>query len=163
MDHKSSMTQVGRVASLHLHPNTPRSSLQSVELVDLVQAKGIQGDARYFGRVSQTTGQPSRRQVTLMEREQIGEHAAALGLETIPPGAVRSNVETTGVDLVALIGREVSIGGAVLFFYAPRDPCEKMDAICQGLRELMLDNRQGVLAEVRRSGIVRVGDMIRPL
>ena len=163
MDHKNSMTQLGQVASLHLHPNTPRSSLQSVELVDLVQAKGIQGDARYFGRVSQTTGQPSRRQVTLMEREQIGEHAAALGLETIPPGAVRSNVETTGVDLVALIGREVSIGGAVLFFYAPRDPCEKMDAICQGLRELMLDNRQGVLAEVRRSGIVRVGDMIRPL
>src|SRR6516164_4361951 len=110
MGDKNSMAQVGRVASLHLHPGIPGSSLKSVEMVDLVQAKGIQDDTRYFGRVSQTTGQPSRRQVTLMEREQIEEHAAALGMERIPPGAVRSNVETTGIDLVALVGREVSIG-----------------------------------------------------
>jgi MOSC domain-containing protein YiiM len=84
-------------------------------------------------------------------------------MERIPPGAVRSNVETTGIDLVTLVGREVAIGDAVLFLYAPRDPCEKMDAICQGLRALMLNNRQGVLAEVRRAGTVRVGDAIRPL
>jgi len=31
------------------------------------------------------------------------------------------------------------------------------------LRERMLNNRQGVLAEVRRSGTVRIGDSIRPL
>jgi MOSC domain-containing protein YiiM len=36
-----------------------------------------------------------------------------------------------------------------------------MDAICKGLRERMLEDRQGVLAEVRRSGKVRVGDQIR--
>ena len=44
--------------------------------------------------------------------------------------------------------------------YAPRDPCAKMDAICQGLRARMMDQRQGVLAEVVRSGAVRVGDAI---
>jgi MOSC domain-containing protein YiiM len=70
-------------------------------------------------------------------------------------------VETSGIDLVALVGQEVAIGDAILFLYAPRDPCEKMDAICQGLRERMLNNRQGVLAEVRRSGIVKVGDSIQ--
>jgi MOSC domain-containing protein YiiM len=152
---------VGRVASLHLHPTGPGARLQSVELVELVEAKGIQGDTRYFGRVSRETGKPARRQVTLMEREQIAEHAVALGLAAIPPGAVRSNVETSGIDLVALVGQEVAIGEAVLFLYAPRDPCEKMDAICKGLRELMLNNRQGVLAEVRHSGKVQVGDTIR--
>jgi MOSC domain-containing protein YiiM len=98
-----------------------------------------------------------------MEREQIAQHAEALSLHSIPPGAVRSNVETSGIDLVALVGREVSIGEAILYLYAPRDPCEKMDAICKGLRERMLNNRQGVLAEVRRSGTVRIGDSIRPL
>jgi MOSC domain-containing protein YiiM len=97
-----------------------------------------------------------------MEREQIDDHAKALGKDIVP-GAVRSNVETTGIDLVSLVGREVAIGDAVLYFVEPRDPCDKMDAVCQGLRERMLNNRQGVLAEVRRSGTVRVGDLIRPL
>jgi MOSC domain-containing protein YiiM len=64
---------------------------------------------------------------------------------------------------VALVGQEIQIGEAVLFIHEPRDPCEKMDAICKGLRERMLNARQGVIAEVRRSGTVRVGDEIRAL
>ena len=118
------------------------------------------GDNRYFGRLSRDTGQPSRRQVSLIEREQIAEHAAALALPGISPGAVRSNIETRGVNLIGLIGRQVQIGDAVLFLHSPRDPCAKMDAICQGLRARMMNQRQGVLAEVVRSGKVRVGDGI---
>jgi len=153
----------GRVASLHLHPSEPGTPLQTVETIEFVEAKGILGEPRYFGRVSRDKGAPNRRQVTLIEREQIAEHAAALGLKAIPPGAVRSNVETSGVNLISLIGQEVEIGEAVLYLYAPRDPCAKMDAICQGLRQRMMQNRQGVLAEIRRSGKVRTGDPIRPV
>jgi hypothetical protein len=36
-----------------------------------------------------------------------------------------------------------------------------MDAICAGLRELMKNNRQGVLAEAVRSGTIKVGDCIQ--
>jgi MOSC domain-containing protein YiiM len=36
-----------------------------------------------------------------------------------------------------------------------------MDAICQGLRQRMEKSRQGVLAEIRRSGQIRIGDTIR--
>ena len=150
----------GRVASIHLHPAKAGTPLQSVDAVQVVENKGIDGEPRYFGRISRDTGQPSRRQVTLMEREQIAAHAAALGMASIAPGAVRSNIETTGIDLISVIGKEVEIGGAVLFLYAPRDPCEKMDAICRGLRERMMNSRQGVLAEVRRSGKIQVGDSI---
>ena len=150
----------GRVVSLHLHPAESGAPLQAVEAVEIVEGKGITGDARFFGRLSRDTGQPSRRQVTLIEREQIAEHATALGLPSITPGAVRSNIETTGINLISLLGREVEIGEAVLRLYAPRDPCAKMDAICQGLRARMMDQRQGVLAEVVRSGAVRVGDTI---
>lgn len=152
--------QIGRVASLHLHPVEPGKPLQSTEAIDVVEAKGIVGEPRYFGRKSRDSGQPSRRQITLMEREQIAEHAAALGLQCIPPGAVRSNIETEGLNLVALVGSEIEIGEAVLLVYGPRDPCAQMDAICQGLRELMMENRQGVLAQVVRSGKIRVGDSI---
>jgi MOSC domain-containing protein YiiM len=154
-------TPASQVASLHLHSREPGDPLEGVNAIEVVEAKGIVSDTRYFGRLSRDTGAPSRRQVTLIEREQIAEHAAALGLPSIAPGAVRSNIETTGINLIALIGRQVEMGEAVLWLYAPRDPCSKMDAVCQGLRALMMNSRQGVLAEVVRGGTIRVGDAIR--
>src|SRR5207247_4604420 len=154
-------SQHRRVSSLHLHPFNTGYPLQAVEIIDVIEAKGILDEPRYFGRLSRKTRQLSQRQVTLIEREQISQHAEALGLSSIPPGAVRSNIETLGINLIALIGSEIEIGEAVLSLYAPRDPCSKMDAICQGLRELMTENRQGVLATVVRSGKIRVGDSIK--
>jgi MOSC domain-containing protein YiiM len=155
-----SATQLGRVASLHLHPTHPGASLNTVDEIEVIAAKGILGEPRYFGRV-RGNGEPSRRQVTLIEREQVVEHATALNLQSIPPGAVRANIETLGINLIALVGREIEIGDAVLLVVEPRDPCEKMDAICQGLRSLMENDRQGVLAQVVKSGRIRVGDAIR--
>ncbi len=151
----------GRVVSLHLHPAQSGAPLESVDTVEAVAGKGIVGDTRYFGRLSKDGTGPSRRHVSLIEREQITEHAAALGLPSIPPGAVRSNVETAGINLVGLLGCEIEIGEVVLLLFAPRDPCTKMDAICAGLRERMMNKRQGVLAEVVRPGKIRVGDPIR--
>jgi len=151
----------GQVASLHLHPPEPGAPLHSTDAIELIAGKGIVGDTRYFGRPGRPD-KPHRRQVTLIGREEIAEHAAALGLQTIPPGAVRANIETLGIDLLALLGRNVAVGTAIFRFYEPRTPCAKMDAICLGLRDLMKDQRQGVLAEVIQPGLVRVGDPIRP-
>jgi MOSC domain-containing protein YiiM len=153
----------GRVASLHLHPERAGEPLRAVEQFEVVEQKGIRGNPRKFGVVSRSTGQPSKRQVSLIEREQIAEHAVTLGLQTIAPGAVRSNVETLGVNLVELVGRQVQIGEAILFFYEARTPCEKMDRICQGLRGLMENDKQGVLAQVIRGGVIRVGDSVKAL
>jgi MOSC domain-containing protein YiiM len=161
MSGQDSNILTGRVASLHLHPRESGEPLQKVESFELVAGKGISGNGRYFGRASSKTGQPSRRQVSLIAREQISEHAAALGLESIPPGAVRANIETSGIDLVSLLGQRVAIGEAVLHFYEPRTPCSKMDAICMGLRALMEDNHQGIMAEVVQSGRVSVGDAVK--
>jgi MOSC domain-containing protein YiiM len=160
MNPPSSPAPSGRVASLHLHPAESGASLHAVEEIEVVEHKGIKGEARYFEKISRRTGRPSRRQVSLIEREQIAEHAATLGLQSIPPGAVRANIETLGIKLVNLVGKQIQIGDAILFLYEPRKPCDQMNAICAGLRDLMKDNRQGVMAEVVRSGKVRVGDRI---
>lgn len=151
----------GEVASLHIHPKMPGEPLASCDTLALVAGKGIVEELRYFGRKN-SYGSSSRRHVSLIEREQIAEHAAALGA-SIEPGRVRSNIETVGVNLQELVGWEVAIGEAVLLFYEPRSPCSKMDKICQGLRALMENARQGVMAEVIQSGRVRVGDTIRRL
>jgi len=37
-----------------------------------------------------------------------------------------------------------------------------MDAIYQGLRERMMNNRQSIMAEIVKSGRIRVGDSVRP-
>ena len=153
--------QHGLVASLHLHPAKGGEPLRSAEVVHLVAGKGIEEDTRYFARASRSTGQPSRRQLSVMERELISEHAAVLGLMSIAPGVVRSNIETSGIDLQALVGRQVEIGTALVHFYEPRLPCHQMDAIAPGLCELMKHGRQGVMAEVIRDGVVRVGDAVR--
>jgi len=144
----------GRIASLHVHPPERGAALAEVQVLQLVAEKGIAEDTRYFNR-------RSRRQVTLIEREQIAAHGEALGVPGFAPGAVRSNIETIGIRLGDLIGQRVQVGDAVLDFYAPRTPCHQMDELCAGLRELMEDGRQGVLAQVVQSGTVRVGDAIQ--
>ena len=133
--------------------------MRSVPELELVAGEGIVQDARYFGRKSRN-GEPTKRQVTLIEREQIAEHCAVLGLSSIPPGVVRSNIETEGIHLGGLEGCHLRVGTAVLLIGKPRDPCPKMDQIAPGLRELMDHGKQGVLAMVVVSGTVRVGDEI---
>lgn len=155
-------TTTARVASIHLHPAESGTPMQSVNEIEVVAGKGIAGEPRYFGKISRRTGQPSRRHISLIEREQIAEHAATLGLQSIPPGVVRANIETTGINLVQLIGKQVQIGNAVLFLYEARKPCEQMNAICAGLRDLMENSRQGVMAEVIRPGTIRCQDLILP-
>src|SRR2546421_12689278 len=152
----------GRVASLHVHPAEAEASMLSVAKITFVEGKGIAEDVRYFDRKNRE-GQPRKRQVTLIEREQIGEHASVLGLPAIIPGRVRSNIETDEISLIDCIGKQLQIGEAILLIYDPRTPCAQMDAIAPGLRELMKNSRQGVLAQVIRSGTVRVGDSIRVL
>jgi MOSC domain-containing protein YiiM len=147
---------------LHLHPDVSGEALRAVSEVYAEAGKGLVGDARVFGRKNRI-GQPNRRQVSLMAREEIVRHTAALGLPEISPGAVRSNIETTGLDLVSFLGREMEAGEAVLLFYEARTPCWKMDRVAPGLQSMMSQGRQGVLAQVIRSGRIRIGDSIQPL
>jgi MOSC domain-containing protein YiiM len=159
---KTVVTETGTVASLHLHPDVAGEALRAVSEVHAEAGKGLVGDARVFGRKNQK-GEPGRRQVSLIAREEIARHAAALGLAEIAAGAVRSNIETTGIDLMLFLGREMEIGEAVLLFYEARTPCRKMDRVAPGLQALMGQSRQGVMAQVMRSGRIRIGDAVRRL
>jgi MOSC domain-containing protein YiiM len=147
------MSDVGRIVSLHIHPAKGGELMVPVDLLQLEARKGIVEDKRYFGK--------SKRQVTLIEREQLDSHAGALGIDGIAAGQARANIETSAINLHALLGRHVQIGEAVLLLYENRTPCYKMDAVCQGLRKLMENGKQGVLAQVIKSGTVRPGDPIR--
>jgi len=153
----------GRIASFHLHPGERGAPLTSTDVIELEAERGIRGDARYFGRRSRSTGGPTKRQVTLIEREILQRHADALGLAAIAPGIARSNIETEGIDLSASVGRRLRLGTAVLEVVEPREPCEKMEAIAPGLRALMTPPCQGVIARVIESGTAKIGDAVELL
>ena len=148
--------QIGQIASLHIHPGQSGGPMIAVDQLTLVAGKGIREDVRYFDR-------QSRRKVTVISREVLCEHAGMLGLESIFPGKARSNIETTGIDLISLINQDVQLGEAVLRFYEARTPCHQMEAVAPGLRTLMENGRQGVLATVVSGGIVRVGDRVQAI
>lgn len=152
---------IGRVASIHLHASASRAPLQSTDATEAVAGQGLRDDLRYFNR-RRRNGEPSRRQVTLIERETIQSHVAALSLDALPPGIARSNIETEGIHLASLIGRQVRVGDALLEFIEHREPCQQMDAIAPGLRARMTPPCQGVIAIVVQSGLIRVGDPISP-
>ncbi len=150
---------LGKIASLHLHPIVSGEALNAVKEIQVVEGKGILDEPRFFGKLARD-GQPSKRQISLIEREQLDAHAATFSLGEIPPGTIRSNIETSGVELGTLIDRRVKIGDAVLHIYEARTGCEKMDRICNGLREASGGGKLGVLAQVVKSGNIRVGDEI---
>ena len=146
-----------------MHPPVAGEPMLPADSIAVETDDGIVGNTRYWKRQSRSTDQPTQRQVTLIEREQIAEHASVLGLPGIAAGRVRSNIETEGINLVPLAGRDIRVGGAVLHIAAPRDPCHKMDEIAPGLRERMTNDKQGVLAVIVQSGTIKNGDAIQPI
>jgi len=148
----------GTVASLHIHPAVAGDPMLATDALSVVEGKGVEnnGEGRLFDR-------GSNRQVTLIEREQLAEHANALGHPGLKPGDVRSNIETEGIDLISLKGKQVQVGDAVLLLYEARTPCWKMDELIEGMRARMEEDRQGMLAQVVRSGTIRIGDSIHPV
>lgn len=84
---------------------------QPMLMVDALEArcdKGIVGD-RYSGRSGE-------RQVTLIQAEHLPAIAALLGWDEVTPEQLRRNIAVAGINLLALKGKQFSIGGATLAY-----------------------------------------------
>ncbi len=121
-----------------------------VESATFVAGQGIEGD-----RHATSDRALQDQQVLLMDEETL----RALGLDR---GTIKENVTSTGIDVARLApGQRVALGGdVVLRISRPCAPCDRMDAVRQGLQE-ELEGRRGMLASVVEGGTVRVGDPIR--
>ena len=73
----------------------------------------------------------------------------------------RANVLSEGIDLASTIGQRLRIGEVEIEVYDETRPCKLMDEACPGLRlALKPDKRGGVVGEVVRGGVIRVGGVI---
>lgn len=144
------------------------------ESIHLIEGLGVDGDAhagvtvRHRSRVVRDPSQPNLRQVHLIHAE-LHDDLAALGF-AVSPGDMGENVTTRGVDLLGLAtGTLLTVGGAVIEVTGLRNPCRQLNGFQSGLMQAVLDRDAsgrlvrlaGVMAVVRRSGLIRSGDPIQ--
>jgi MOSC domain-containing protein YiiM len=127
--------------------------LVEVDEVECVAGRGLRGD-RYFDHAPDFKGQ-----VTFVARETLERlwEELAIPAERRDLAATRRNVVTSGIDLLALIGREFTIGGVRFLGTEECKPCSWMDhAIGEGA-EVRLRGQGGLRARILSDGRLRTG------
>lgn len=151
-----------------------RFSKQGEAAITLVEGLGVEGDAhagvtvKHRSRVARNPAAPNLRQVHLMHGELFDE-LAGQGF-AIRPGDMGENVTTAGIDLLGLpVGTILRLGAtAELAVTGLRNPCAQLDKFAPGLLAATLGRdadgglvrKAGIMATVRRGGVVRAGDAI---
>jgi MOSC domain-containing protein YiiM len=93
------------------------------------------------------------RQVLLIDKE-------TLDAFNLPPGIVRENITTHGLDVNALaVGQKLRVGQTQLQVTMPCEPCDQIEQLRAGLRQRM-QGKRGVLCRVLHGGIIHRGDVI---
>lgn len=150
----------GRVVAIATAP-AAAAPMAVLERADLVAGTGVAGD-RYAAGAG-TFSRPDRRwgEVTLVAAETL----AAVGRETGRPLSVldtRRNLVTVDVDLEALVGHDLVVGGAVLRGLRRCGPCAHLEGLLGRPARELLAGRGGLGAAVVRGGPVAVGDPVDP-
>jgi len=153
-------TWQGTVAGIYIATEAA-SPVVSLEEVEAVADRGLQGD-RYFageGTCSDTPG--TGRQVTLIEQEALEAAAREYGI-SLEPGQSRRNIETVGVALNHLVGREFMIGEVRLRGMRLNEPCAHLAQLSKRGVVKALTHRGGLRADILSDGVIRLGDPVRP-
>ena len=135
--------------------------MEALDRVAVSATEGVHGDFRG----ARASLKPSRnRQVSLIEAESVVAAMAEAGA-VLDWSDCRRNLLVTGMRLPREEGTRVQIGRSlVLEVTCECDPCERMDALHEGLRAALTpDWRGGFLCRVIEDGAIAVGDEIRIL
>ncbi len=126
--------------------------MDAVEEAELTPEDGVVGD-RYAGR-------SGTRQVTLIAAEHLRDIGAWLGTEPAAPEALRRNLVTQGINLLALKERRVRVGGALLEVTGEAHPCSRMEETLGPGGYNAVRGHGGLTARVLEGGTVRVGEAV---
>lgn len=122
---------------------------------------GIRGDRyhRQGGTFSRRDQIRPDQEITLVESEEIERFNEATGL-ALDLGATRRNVVTRGIRLNELVGRQFSLGAAVVEGIRLCEPCAHLAAIVS--KEVLpgLVHRAGLRARIVSGGVIRPADTI---
>ena len=145
------LPQVGRLEWIGLRA-TRLGEIAIVEEAVLVAERGLQGDHKLTGRAG------TKRQVTLIQHEHLIAVTGMLHRDRVPPELTRRNLVVSGINLLALKGKQFHVGEALLEFSGPCEPCSRMEANLGPGGFNAMRGHGGITARVIEGGAIRVGD-----
>ena len=140
----------GAVEWIGLRP-TRRAPMRAVQAAAIGPA-GLEGDRH---------PSPGKRAVTLLQAEHLPVVSALSGTAATPE-RLRRNLVVAGINLAALKGRDVAVGGAVLRVTGPCAPCSRMEETLGPGGYSAVRHHGGWCAEVVAPGEVTLGCAVRP-
>lgn len=149
--------QLGEVLSIHVASASAAATVQ-VDDVRAEAERGLVGDRKYID--SPKADNPSRRQITLIEAENIEQFNDAVD-EPVTPGELRRQVVTQGVRLNDLVDQEFYVGEVRVRGTMLCEPCEYLAQLISRPVLYHLKGRGGLCAQILTSGTIRRGDAIR--
>ncbi len=122
--------------------------MEQLEVATLLADSGVEGCAH---------ARPGgKRQVLLVDCE-------TLDAMELPPGVIRENITTEGLNVNGLeLGQRLRVGATLLEVSAVCTPCDQLEKVRPGLRR-ELHGRRGMLCKVIEGGSIRPGDPIERL
>lgn len=151
----ATLPQVGRLEWIGVRP-ARRAELLVLPEVEVVVDRRLEGD-----HASPKPG--GKRQVTLIQHESLAAVAGFLGLPApVAPGRLRRNLVVSGLNLLALKGRQIQIGDAVrLDITGECHPCSRMEEELGPGGYNAMRGHGGLTAHIAQGGRIRVGDAVR--
>lgn len=150
------LPQVGRLEWIGLRPER-LGEIRVVDEATVVAGRGITGDHRFDGRAG------SKRQVTLIQFEHLAAVASMLHRDALSPELLRRNLVVSGINLLALKGKQFQVGEVVLEFSGPCEPCSRMEWVLGPGGYNSMRGHGGITAIVIEGGTIRVGDQVRSM
>jgi len=146
---QSRTAQPGLVTWIGLRPER-RAPVHAVTHARIGLA-GLEGDHR---------SRPGARALSLIQAEHLPVIAALAARNRVDYGMLRRNLGVSGINLAALKGRRLRIGGVVIRLTGPCSPCSRMEAALGHGGYTAMRGHGGMLAEVLEPGEVTLGNRV---
>ena len=143
----------GRIAAICIGPDRG-APMRLVREVRAITGTGLEGDRYALGNDSFNQGRPGRRQVTLIN----GIFLRGSGFSYTDS---RRNLVVFGIELMRLIGREFTVGDALLRGISYCEPCDRPSSLKgKGDFRRAFYDRGGIIAEIISGGTIKVNDLV---
>ena len=143
----------GALVWIGLRPKK-REPLVSVDEVQAIAGRGLEGDHRAAGRAG------SERQVTLIQAEHLDAVARLLACAKVDPSLLRRNLVVSGINVLALKDQMFTIGGVTIEGTGPCEPCSRMEANLGRGGYNAMRGHGGITARIVTGGVIRIGDAV---
>lgn len=147
------LPQTGRVEWIGIRP-ARGEPMQTLERAAVAPGHGLAGD-RFKGRDT------SKRQVTLIQQEHLHVIASCLNRSAIGPEVFRRNLVVSGINLMALKGKQFRVGGVVLEYTGLCHPCSKMETALGPGGYNAMRGHGGITTRVVEGGELALGDAVQ--